>query len=138
MLFCNQFICLYFSLAYGSNNADITLISRYVQELDRRTGLYHYSLLLFSLLTFISYAALITFWQWFMPYQDKLTFQKCFVWKQDNVICKWVRYQKICEKLSHFIEPLHAPYTRKHRYWTGLLIFARVDVSLISALKIFF
>ena len=135
---------LYFSPAYGSSNADVALISRHVQELDRQTGLslfYRYNLLLFSLLTFfvgISYAALVTFWQWFMPYQDRLTFRKCFVRKQDNVICKWVRYQKICEKLSHFIEPFHAPYTRKHRYWTGLLIFSRVIVSLFSALKFLF
>ena len=69
----------------------------------------------------IVYNALITSWQFFVRYQDK-------------VICKWVRYQK----LLHFIEPYHAPYTTEYHYWTGLLLHIRVIISLISALKFSF
>ena len=28
--------------------------------------------------------------------------------------------------MHHFLEPYHAPYTAKYRYWTGLLLFVRV------------
>ena len=39
-----------------------------------------------------------------------------------------MRYQKLC----HFIEPYHTPYTSKYRYWTGLLLFVRILIYLIS------
>ena len=32
-----------------------------------------------------------------------------------------------------FVEPYHAPYAFKHRYWTGLLLLARVIIYGISA-----
>ena len=32
-----------------------------------------------------------------------------------------------------FVEPYHAPYAFKHRYWTGLLLLVRVIVQVISA-----
>ena len=32
-----------------------------------------------------------------------------------------------------FVEPYHAPYAFKHRYWTGLLLLVRVTVCIISA-----
>ena len=39
-------------------------------------------------------------------------------------------------KLQFFIDTYHMPYTAKHRYWTGLLLFIRIVVYLISALSI--
>ena len=39
-----------------------------------------------------------------------------------------MRYQK----LHHFLEPYYAPYNIKYRYWTGLLLFVRVLLYLIS------
>ena len=48
---------------------------------------------------------LLLSWQWLLYYQDKWLF-------------RWVRNQKLCQ----FLEPYHAPYTFKHRYWTGLLL----------------
>ena len=42
-----------------------------------------------------------------------------------------MRYQK----LRHFLEPYHAPYTAKYRYWTGLLLFVRILLYLISVLN---
>ena len=43
-----------------------------------------------------------------------------------------MRYQKLC----HFVEPYHAPYTFEQRYWTGLLLFIRVIIYIISAVNI--
>ena len=64
------------------------------------------------------FTALVFFWQWLIQYQDK-------------VIFKWVRYQK----LQHFMEPYHAPYTAKHRYWTGLLLTVRIALFCVSAIN---
>ena len=57
----------------------------------------------------VLYIALLLFWQWFLCHQDKTMF-------------RWTKYQKLC----HFIEPYHTPYTDKHRYWAGLLLLVRV------------
>ncbi len=38
----------------------------------------------------------------------------------------------INHKFSLFLETYHAPYTPKHRYWTGLLLLIRVSIYLIS------
>ena len=45
-------------------------------------------------------------------------------------LLKCVKYQKLC----HFIDPYHAPYRFKHRYWTGLLLLARVAVYILIIL----
>ena len=39
-------------------------------------------------------------------------------------------------KLSCFIGAYHAPYTSKHRYWTGLLLMLRVCLFLVSAINL--
>ena len=67
----------------------------------------------------VAYTALLFFWQWIIYYNHKTIF-------------KWVRYHR----LYHFIEPYHAPYTFKHRYWTGLLLLVRVVLYLASALNV--
>jgi predicted outer membrane repeat protein len=38
----------------------------------------------------------------------------------------------INHKFSLFLETYHAPYTPRHRYWTGLLLLIRVSIYLIS------
>ena len=35
-----------------------------------------------------------------------------------------------------FLEPYHAPYTFKHRYWTGLLLLIHAMLYIISAAKV--
>ena len=67
----------------------------------------------------IAYTSLLFFWQWLLHHQNKSVF-------------KWVMSQRLC----HFIEPYHAPYEFKHRYWTGLLLFARVALYLVFALNV--
>ena len=119
---------IYFGPAYGSRNADFSILLNTgvaaLGGLSDSFQTYSYFLIIFSLLILllgIFYTTLITFWQFFVQYQDK-------------VICKWASYQK----LRHFIEPYHAPYTTKYCYWTGLLLFVRGVISLISAVKFSF
>ena len=67
----------------------------------------------------ICYNALLLFWQWLLRCQDKAVFM-------------WVKYQKLCL----FIEPYHAPYVDKHRYWAGLLFLIRVVLYIVFALNV--
>ena len=67
----------------------------------------------------IGYMVLLFFWQWLLRYQNKKLF-------------RWVRYQR----LHFFLEPYHAPYTYKHRYWTGFLLFIRAILYIISAANV--
>lgn len=66
----------------------------------------------------IAYTTLLFCWQWLLQHQDKRVFG-------------WIRSQK----LHLFIEPYHAPYTFRHRYWTGLLLSVRVLFDIISAVN---
>ena len=68
------------------------------------------------LVTGTVYTFLLFSWQWLLLYQDKWLF-------------RWVRNQKLCQ----FLEPYHAPYTFKHRYWTGLLLLVRVILFTLLA-----
>ena len=124
-----SFSLAYHQPAYGSRNVDVTKIKHdlgflntYVNtEENVDIGATIYSLITIGILVFllcVIYVALIFHWQWLLRYQDKAIF-------------KWVRYQK----LRHFIEPYHAPYTAQYRYWTGLLLFVRILLYLISVLN---
>ena len=62
------------------------------------------------------YTFLLFFWQWLLYYQHRK-------------LLKWVRNPKLCL----FLEPYHAPYTFTHRYWTGLLLFLRAVLYIVSA-----
>ena len=70
------------------------------------------------LLIGVFYTFLLFSWQWLLRYQELK-------------LLKWIGHQRLC----HFIEPYHAPYTFKHRYWTGLLLLARVILYLVFALN---
>ena len=37
---------------------------------------------------------------------------------------------------SLFLEPYHAPYTFKHRYWTGLLLLVHAVLYVASAMNV--
>ena len=65
----------------------------------------------------IAYTIILFSWQWLLYHQSK----KVFKWM--------IRSQR----LRMFLEPYHAPYAFKHRYWTGLLLVARVLLYIISA-----
>ena len=79
----------------------------------------HFALFIVAILvlsTGTMYTFLLFSWQWLLYYQDKWLF-------------RWVRNQKLCQ----FLEPYHAPYTFKHRYWTGLLLLVRVVLFVVLA-----
>ena len=67
----------------------------------------------------VAYTALLFSWQWLILYQHKKVF-------------RWVRYHRF----YLFLEPYHAPYDFKHRYWTGLLLLVRVVLYIASALNV--
>ena len=70
----------------------------------------------FILLLGITYTMLLFSWQWLLYYQNKK-------------ILRWIRQQRLCM----FLEPYHAPYTIKHRYWTGILLLVRIVLYITSS-----
>ena len=115
---------LYLQPARGSRNVDIKRIRNILTQVVEQSNDFKavtYFLIVFSVLVLILciiFTVLVFSWQWLLRHQDKTMF-------------KWVRYQK----LRFFLEPYHVPYTAKYRYWTGLLLFVRVLLYLISVLN---
>ena len=70
------------------------------------------------LLVGTGYTFILFSWQWLVRSPN---------WK----LFWWTRYPK----LNSFIEAYHAPYSYRHRYWTGLLLTVRVALYLVSALN---
>ena len=82
----------------------------------------HIALLLTATLILVAgvaYTAILFSWQWLLYHQN-------------GKIFKWIRYQR----LFLFLEPYHAPYTFKHRYWTGLLLLVRIILYIFSAVNV--
>ena len=72
------------------------------------------------LLVGVAYTTLIFCWQWLLRFSES----RLFCWTRNL-------------KLHIFIsETYHAPYTPKNRYWTGLLLFARVILYIASAANV--
>ena len=67
----------------------------------------------------------------FLPYTMLLIFSQCFQAKSELKIFSCIN--------SHYVKPFldayHAPYTNKHRYWTGLMLLLRFFLFLISAVN---
>ena len=74
---------------------------------------------IFLLVLGMAYTVLLFSWQWLLS----LSHLHLFKWVQNT-------------KLSSFMDAYHAPYTPKKRYWTGLLLFARIIVYLVSAINV--
>ena len=118
-----SFSLLYLQPAYGSRNK--VHVNKHgnafdVVKTDPSLKIAYFWIVISILLLIlcIIYTALVFSWQWLLYYQHKAIF-------------KWVRYQKLC----HFLEPNHAPYTPKYRYWTGLLLIIRVLLFLSSLIN---
>ena len=47
---------------------------------------------------------------------------------------QWLLKCVKCQTLCHFIDPYHAPYRFKHRYWTGLLLLSCVATYILCTL----
>ena len=78
-----------------------------------------FNIALIILFAGVFYTTILFLWQWLLRLQDKKMFA-------------WLKYQKLC----HFIEPYHAPYAFSHRYWTGLLLLARVLLYIVFSLNV--
>ena len=63
------------------------------------------------------YTILLLFGQWF---------PRC----SNRKIMKWAKNTKY----NAFIDAYHAPFTPKHRYWFGLLLFAQIIHNLVAAM----
>ena len=81
----------------------------------------HVALFVIAILILIvgaAYTSLLFLWPWLLHYQNKAVF-------------RWVSSQK----LQHFMAPYHAPYSTNHRYWTGLLLLARVALYIVFSMN---
>jgi hypothetical protein len=61
-----------------------------------------------------------------------------FAWQWRFYLPKWKIIQ-VCfnnQRLKLFIETYHAPFTPKHRYWTGLLLIVRAVLYLVAAANV--
>ena len=82
----------------------------------------HIPLFMLALIVFvigITYTIVLFLWQWLLP----LSGFKIFNWVQNT-------------KISSFMDAYHAPYTPRNRYWTGLLLIARVILYTVSAVNV--
>ena len=97
----------------GSYEDVVWLLDGDIKYLDR----IHIPLFLVALLILflaIVYKIIIFGWQWIVRFPK--------VW-----ILKWTNNQK----LNSFIQTYQAPFSDRHRYWTGLLLLVRVMLTLI-------
>jgi hypothetical protein len=67
----------------------------------------------------IVYTFLLFAWQWLQLLPRKRVFQ-------------WIWYTRV----NSFMDAYFASHTPKHRYWTGLLLIARIVLYLVSALNL--
>ena len=67
----------------------------------------------------ITYTVLLFSWQWLLR-------------APSNIFFAWTRNTR----LNSFMDAYLAPYKLKHRYWTGLLLFVRVVLYLLSAVNL--
>ena len=82
----------------------------------------HFALFLVAILFLVlgvAYTAVLFSWQWLLRLSHMYPF-------------RWVRNTK----LNSFMDAYHAPYTPKQRYWTGLLLVARILLYLVSAVNV--
>ena len=67
----------------------------------------------------------------FLPYMILLVLGQWLQAKSHFRILSWIKSPKI----KFFLDTYHAPYTDKHRYWTGLMLLFRFVLFLISAVN---
>ena len=69
------------------------------------------------LLAGIFYTTILFLWQWILQ-------------------LKMFRWLSRTQKLSLFIQTYHVPYVPQHRYWTGLLLVARIVLYIVSSANV--
>ena len=67
----------------------------------------------------------------FFPYTMLLIFSQCLQAKSNFKIFSYINSRYV----KPFLDAYHAPYSNKHRYWTGLMLLFRFVLFLISAVN---
>jgi hypothetical protein len=75
---------------------------------------------LLVLLAGIAYTVLLFSWQWLLQCKNKALAKTIVTY----------------HRLYMFLEPYHAPYNYKYRYWTGLLLLVRATLYVIAAVNV--
>ena len=68
----------------------------------------------------VVYTSILFLWQWLLSFSER----------------KYLRWIINNQKLSMFIETYNAPYIPQNRYWTGLLLIARIFLYVASAANV--
>ena len=115
---CLQTIIITFS--FVKSDGGITPVTRWLYDASiAYFGWKHALLFCMAVLILILglfYTILLFSWQWLLHCPRSKVFN-------------WTRNQK----LHSFIDTYHTPHMAKHRYWSGLLLLARVILYLIAA-----
>ena len=69
----------------------------------------------------------------FLPYTLLLFLGQWLQSRSVRKVFSWINSYKI----KPFLDAYHAPYTDKHRYWTGFLLLIRCALYLVSAFNVF-
>ncbi len=113
-----QIIIVTFS--FVKSNGSITPSTRWLYDASIVYFGWKHALIFFTavviLICGLFYTILLFSWQWLL---------RC----PRSKVLNWTRNQK----LHSFIDTYHTPHMAKYRYWTGLLLLARVILYLISA-----
>ena len=67
----------------------------------------------------------------FLPYTMLLIFSQCLQAKSELRVFSCINNHYV----KPFLDAYHAPYTNKHRYWTGIMLLLRLVLFLISAVN---
>ena len=108
------------TFSFVKSTGSITPSTRWLYDASIVYFGWKHALLFFTavviLIVGLFYTILLFSWQWLLHCPR-------------SKVLNWTRNQK----LHSFIDTYHTPHTAKHRYWTGLLLLARVILYLISA-----
>ena len=108
------------TFSFVKSTGSITPSTRWLYDASIVYFGWKHALLFFTavviLIVGLLYTILLFSWQWLLHCPR-------------SKVLNWTRNQK----LHSFIDTYHTPHTAKHRYWTGLLLLARVILYLISA-----
>ena len=107
----------YTSLEYPNNShTAVWLYDGNIKYLGSKHAPLFIAAMVCLIFLFVPYTIVLIFSQWLWKF-------KVFSWTNSN-------------KIKPFLDAYHAPYTDKHRYWTGLMLLLRFVLFLISAVNV--
>ena len=106
-------------LKYPNGSKEIVWLPDATVSYFKRRHICLFFIAFIVLLAGVAYTVLLFSWQWLLRCKNKM-------------LTKLITYHK----LYMFLEPYHAPYNYKHRYWTGLLLLVRAVLYVVSAVNV--